>query len=581
MEDKYEDIPPQEESNSEYYARIKKKLLTFEERSYHLESTLTFLNHHFNDSQKISEYLFGYHRDHICEILEGFLQRIDLFSETEQKRMRTLLIKSSIFLREPRAWPRDEDKIVLSKCLNFDISINTHSTDVTELNKLLLSPNHLFALFKSILKIHKKFKYSIYCDNPVSDAYFIFLSYAKDFVNLFKEPELTLKQKELLTVQVGSDSYRIRPSFIIEAEGSPRIIIETSNSPLLPRSLLQNPCDIKVVMDSLETPLKQLVGYMLLVECPFGILADDDTMFFVELDHEKIDSSFEKDNRPTLPLKVFVSNIKATGPSCIESMISWQIKCLDQWHLREKMKDLKYTCFTSHLNQELPEFEAVNPNRDNDVTKIVIRHPDFSVIKAGHSRFQWFKVAALSVPFLGSRDPHEQVVIKVFDPDMSYNRLWRTTGFSGDIIGRYGISVTECLDTAYKNALMSINKLQKDPEFNNCFLHDYEVFAEVHTPIGCISGKCLVSKYIETIPLPKTQQVYTKVKKQASIVLEQGLTHHGSDRICERNILYSKKGDVYIIAFENASDAPCSWSLFHFEYDLKKLFEGANIEFGF
>lgn len=56
----------------------------------------------------------------------------------------------------------------------------------------------------------------------------------------------------------------------------------------------------------------------------------------------------------------------------------------------------------------------------------------------------------------------------------------------------------------------------------------------------------MLSKFIESGPLPANEETLERVKQQINVIRDLGIYHND---IAERNILYTKEGKVYIIDF--------------------------------
>lgn len=67
------------------------------------------------------------------------------------------------------------------------------------------------------------------------------------------------------------------------------------------------------------------------------------------------------------------------------------------------------------------------------------------------------------------------------------------------------------------------------------------------------TGFTNIFKYIKNQPLPKDSTTFKKAQKQLKIIHAAGFIHRD---IAERNLLYSRDGEVYIIDFSSASYEP-------------------------
>lgn len=549
----------------EYFRRYHTDLDVLDKRSKHLKSSLEFLKNN-DDSEKISRYLFGVSLKKSDSVLSHFVHVFKLYNDLESQKVRKLLMKSSLlYKRLPKVTEvhlgANINRGIYPSCLTFDIDVKKYPFDTKELKQLYRSFRGLNALIDPIIKIHQSYKSSQTFHRPTTMEFFDFATLVETFLQTTKGPSLNYpiaKPAKTLKVEFDSETYRIQPCGYMNLNDEPRIIVECLPFPSFPKELNN---DIKLDMEVLRSPLKQLAGFMLLSEAPVGVLFDGNIMLCVEIDHNiKVETQ-----NPCVPLKVSSTNVKATGPTFIECLISLQLKGMAG--SRDQMRGLKNICFTSHLTQEpngdptpghngaeLREFEEPysfeegfytdlsedEVSIEEPIPKILLKYKEYSVIKAGHSKYQVFKVAALKAPFLENVDPRDQVVLRIHDPEMSFDRWIQLKIFR---------SASDYLGLVYGVERRCVRRLSKDPEFNNCFLSYSPVFAEVITPIGRISGKCLLSKYIESVPIPKDEETYEKVKKQLNVVHKHGITLNGH---VEHNVLYSKEGKVYIISFEMA-----------------------------
>lgn len=118
------------------------------------------------------------------------------------------------------------------------------------------------------------------------------------------------------------------------------------------------------------------------------------------------------------------------------------------------------------------------------------------------------------------------------------------------------------MEREYSWEFQCIQRISKDLQFSNCYFNQDELWVKVkHGTI--VVGRCLWSRYIETVPLPINLETYEKVKQQIDI-LHRNNIFHGD--IAARNILYSKEGKVYIIGFSRSIIDPEDKEIFDADY---------------
>lgn len=181
-----------------------------------------------------------------------------------------------------------------------------------------------------------------------------------------------------------------------------------------------------------------------------------------------------------------------------------------------------------------------------------------------------FKVEASELSSFTQLQPQEYVAVKIFDPKTAWENhpFYSSMGCSNDqeLIDRQ----LPMLNWLYNNECKFIRDLRRVPEFNNCYLDHQQLWATVETANGPVSGKCILSRFIETVPLPKTEETRDRVVQQIKVLHKRKIVHNG---ITEWNILYTKEGEVYLVYFELAIYDPED----HDEYE--KDFRALNLIF--
>ena len=157
--------------------------------------------------------------------------------------------------------------------------------------------------------------------------------------------------------------------------------------------------------------------------------------------------------------------------------------------------------------------------------------------------------------------PDESLVLKIFNPVREYPGLMDTFNQRVDWFKELYAKELECTQ-----------RLRKDPEFNNCYFEQGLILAAVLRSGYVSSGPCLISRYIESEPVPNNEETYQIVKQQLEVVHRNKIVH---DYITADNILY-EAGTIYLINFALAilDPKPEDYSKDHEELD--KLFADRN-----
>ena len=173
------------------------------------------------------------------------------------------------------------------------------------------------------------------------------------------------------------------------------------------------------------------------------------------------------------------------------------------------------------------------------ITKLPTIKNGFVPLHKTPAPFQIFKVRAKKVKcFEHNLRPEGQLVIKIFDPWAAL--YWEDKPYS---------EMNEFINSAYKAEKDSIETLSKDPKFHNCYYSHNETWVQVVAPGGVSGGKSILRKHITTVPLPKNEETFNKVKQQLEVIHKNGIVHND----IAGNILHTKRGKIYIIGFGRAT----------------------------
>lgn len=535
------------------------RLNAFTERAADPTPTLNFLKENHNDPNAMSTHLFGdvWGKDLTC--LDALKSPSDDVSEEEIQPIRNLLLKSNMFNWKLFDYSQPREDLHLSTYqnlseLSYELDIQECSIDTSSVDKMLEGNENLKLLIEYLIKMHRCFRPDYPGYKQIKHEFHNFLRNMDQFLSTFgfHGAESTLEKG--WNIDFAGDPYTIWPDGLMRADKeltetrilpdkTTMMVYQFKGMPLLSEELVSDPNNLKIDTDALKADFEQLAGTMLLIGAPFGACTDGNSLIFLEIDQEAIEQKKGKLGGTNIPIKLYSTHIRATRPSFIEVWCWWYLKCLTEVSKRQMMKDLKYDYFTDHSRYSFklkPNFDPLYGPSDYYHFFIAdVREGEYSVIQAGECSFQVFKVSPRKRVFpLGHKiDRQEQVVLKLFEERASL-KSWQEKYYYKDI--------PRILYNIYDKETECIKRLTKDPEFNNCFYDYGRVRARVCTPLGEMRGRCIISKFIKTITMPRDEETYEKLKRQLGIVHKHGIRHNG---IAPRNILYGEDRKVYIIDF--------------------------------
>lgn len=432
--------------------------------------------------------------------------------------------------------------------LSFKLDIQKCPTDITPLETLLQQKESLRLLLQPFIDIHVN--HARLENKPTKDDFFAYLRKVDTVMNDFGSYGALSTESDAFEVEFEPEFYMVWPDGTLMtnrksiSENVPNKHPDKTNVMMIQFTEKQflnlaDPRDIQVETESLEEDLEHLVGLMLLTETCFGALTNGMSLAFLEINFEALKQSLEAGTvSESIPIKLYCTDGRALGPTAIQSWCTWYLKCFNTVSERKIMKGLKYIYFTDHLKGRFP----VNEGQMNlEAPLIEVDHNEYSVIRAGECPFQVFQVPASKLAtFNHNLEPNDQVVLKIFDEKLCEKSFVKHFGSR---------SVKRSFIRPYQNETTCLRRLSKDPEFNNCFLDYGNVWAKVNTPIGQISGKCILTKFIDGVPIRDDDETREQLKQQLRIVHKHGIVHNN---IIKRNILYDREGKVYIIGFDKA-----------------------------
>lgn len=542
IEEKYEELidftngePPWDRSMNEEDI--------FKFRASTWASTMKFLKRNAADLNKISMYLLGEKVSLAASGMDDVLLNSRHTTIRESINVRNLLVRMNILIREDFGYLYDRYACIKDfdrECFSFDLNPTVCQTETAQLNKLLLPGSNIVALIGYVGDIHTHFRFIQNSLHSTQRKLVDFLTSVCKFVNTLGFYDIREVHDRQFQVEFDSKSYLLCPPAVLMVNDEVKMVVCGKTHLLLPPDMVKDPNNINLDMGILNADLEQLLTYMILMECPRGAVTDLKTSMYLELDLDAIAKIMELGNsngKPKLPFKIWSTNVGAIEPSSNESWFSWVLRGLKNGK-QNQMKKLKHFYFRNYLADKMSLFCI---DRHIIPSRIGLNYEDISVIQAGHCGKQIFKVPVSAVkPTSLELQDHEELVVKIFDPNTVAKPWPKKQGW---------VPPTGNHEHQYDCVRNCIEKLCRDPEFNNCFFDCSEVSGTIATPIGYFSGKCILSKYIETAPFPDDEETYKKVLKQVQ-VLHKHRIHHRD--LGEDNVIYGKDDRVYIMGFTSA-----------------------------
>lgn len=513
-------------------------------------TTLKTIKKEWKNPNDISRCLLGVSLDQAGTCLRALRDR-KMFAGDELVDIRILLVKSNMFLRK---WEPQGPEVVTTTNEPdgpgpYDLEVQKGVTDTRRTGRFLLYESNLVELVQRMINMH------LYQPGQARE----------DSVWDLKQILQVIRCIDLLEIQY--DSVVVESELGTKVFGSLTLFSQKMLVDPRPRGLVLVPDPNSIdITEEVKGFVSEFLCYMILLGCSKGLMTDGEVLFLIEINLKVILDPREE--TPKLPIIVYASHIKATGPSYAESLISWLLQWMDDRVyeemdiVRERYRKLpgnegagtgnsgsvanqggrKRSSNLSYerLNQTAPgPKSAPAPLEGEKLLQLVIE--DISEpLKGDFPPYQVLKVNSSKVPFFKHNlQPHESLVFKIFDPEAA-----KKSDLKG-VSSEFPLYMKE----DYEKELKCIQRLPKGGEFNNCYFDHKDLWATVNTPDGYFSGRCLLSKFIESVPLTKKEEIREKVQQQIKILHAHGIFHND---IAERNILYTKEGKVYIIDFGNA-----------------------------
>lgn len=494
------------------------QLQIVKQRATRIKQTINYVKANQDNPKLIIEHLFGCDEKAAKWGLKNVQDKTP-FDAEDSKMIRDLFVKTNLFMRKPTSWldywtPTAKENPSPLDTAYYKLELRLGKTSTAPTKKLLEQETNFKQLLLIITEIYTQVKESTYDHYRNWYSFDEFLKILLKFVN---------------TIQpIGSEQYRTRKAdngkiIIIDHGLSCKFLYEFKPDRIVPPNLIKDPNKITLDLAHIQVFADRIVGYMLQKSCRRGILTDGETMLFIQFDKDKLY------NKPiwesVLPIKIKTTHIKATNPSCLETMITWILSTPEG------------------LGSRINELFCDGPYYKHTNQLILPTIRDVYILSNEEPPFQWFQVPALKLKQLQNLQPTDEFVLKIYDP------IAVTKWDPGLKIG----TIVEKYSNIYALELKVCQKLNKIRGFNNCYLDQGEIWAAVKVSNQVSSGQCLIRRAIDSKPLPNTPKTYEKVKKQVQILHRNGIVHNN---ICAANIIYSREGEVYIIGFDKAILGP-------------------------
>lgn len=576
---------------------VNKPLDCFIKRSETLSESLQYLRANSHNNSAIIKYLFGtMDLQYVHTSFKGLELYFDQNSQGERvyKSVGILIVSMCMFNRQylaPFSHRHASGSYnATQRLIEYEIEVKNCKTDFLFIHDLLNGSDKWKEIIWPLLSPHF-LEYNNYNTRPTEAS---IVANATAFIrSLSTVLGIVLnKDVEYFPEAPWED---IIPDGTLMVNGVPKMGFEFKAPLMLKLILLENPNEINVEYSDLPKPFDQVFRYILVTGIPY-VISDGDNSLLVVFDYQTAYDNmetWEKEGRAPVPLKVYSSNYRSVLPSLAESNLAWMYEAatVTDTTRESKIKKLKAFYMTKGALKNPPSransrssaksnstIESTNNERSQNIggnrrsdgpifdqldSSSISTEPtsagsedvkpqrkflglDYTpkqTIMAGNTGFQIYVFDGAVVADLGlDLGYHEKVVIKIFDPVRSWRYWWKNAmGWMYEYFDLPGY-----LDEYYQRERNCIGRLLDKPAFNNCYLEHEEVWASVNDKPSTSMGKCIISKYIETIEMPLDHQTYLQAKHQLDLIHKHDIVHND---ITEGNILYSKEGVVYIMDF--------------------------------
>lgn len=581
-------------------------------------NSVDFVENHWNDPEAISQHLYGVPLDEARKCFENLHDKTP-FEAEDQLMIISLLIRINLFLREKYIYTNTYRKKRGNSCkalkaFNYKLDIKEGKYDPDLVNKMLQNKTDLDAALKHIVDAHLFEPYRGTNEATADDAFRGIYGPITKLINLFESTNIEYSLNPTINTAFGT----IIPDGMDKEDDDPFFPFECKVPPLAPENRVKAPNKLVHNWKTLDSPLRQPGGYMLLGGYFRAVLHDGKRFYFMEIDYDAaMKLKAEDPNDPTLPITVQFCDIYSVNPSIVECLIGWtlvakkhkadrtpdEIKALQELYLKKNSNDSndsndskkrKHPDDNSQGDSSSKRPKGPGPSTGNPKSLEVggnqtrgnrsgvsgrlrsskslhdllensegstsptsessdEEKPQTLIITKGFKEISTsdhpvFKVEASELSSFVRLQSQEHFAVKIFDPKAAYeqNPFKVPTGSDQQVIINRQLPM---LNWLYANETGRIWDLNGDPEFNNCYLNHNQLSATVETANGSVSGKCLISRFIETVPLPKNNETRDKVVQQLKVLHKHKIIHND---ISEKNILYTKEGDIYLIDLELA-----------------------------
>lgn len=486
-------------------------------------NTLKFVKKHWEDPEETSQHLFGVPLNEARECFNNLYDKTPFHSE-DKRMIISLLMRINLFLREKYVYTKNylESTGSISQTqekFNYKLEITEGKYDPSLVNEMLQNRADLNDALQYIVEAHLFEPYKATADYAFRGIY----EQVRRLINFF-EPTHLRYSRAPDTTGTGIK--------ISEGRGKEKRQILLAFESQIPLGLIEDPNNSVHDWEALDSAIRHQVDSILMAGFLCAIVHNGEMAHYLEIDYTAALELKAKDpNDPTLPIIVHSSHLKAVNPSLFECLTCWILITL-------KHKD-------DQTPKELKAFQELylSNNSTSVSSEILTLQKGFSKISSGDH--QVFKVEASELSFTQLQS-QEHFAMKIFDP-----KAYDANNYRASTASEEQVMINEnrkILDKQYENEIECIRKINGDLEFNNCYLNNNPMFAIVKAN-DLVLGKCILSRFIETVPLTKDKKTRKKVEQQIKLLHEHKIVHND---IAKRNILYTTEGEVYLIDFESA-----------------------------
>ena len=417
------------------------------------------------------------------------------------------------------------------------------------------------------------------------------LTYRLEFKDYLVEPICTLlditftldAEVKYVIGSPGNVKYHVWSDILIVRGFDVFCAIEVKNFPILSNYDSESTGITADILSQNKIPdfMRQLIVQMVYYKTNMGVLTDAYDAILVEIDLDYFDK-YRQNFVPSkgakvIPLRYRVLNCLSSAPTLREGLMHFIFKAIvDDDAL--KLTQERMLVFKKYLRNTPKEYEeellsvgySSDPTESSFGSRPSTRETNMSEPLASvveeeigeeqqvdldetedvymqkgdvySSQIVKFDSYYVKKYLLCPMDDKQKLVAKIYDPIMA-NRVHDKYICSREEV------MEQCLDN-YNSERRFCQVLANDPEFNSCYVPHRRGYLKVTVDKYYLAqGRFNLFKFIDTIPMPRDNETYTKAKKQLEIIHRNGIVHGD---IRDANILYTKNGKIFIIDFANS-----------------------------